>query len=212
MATASRGACTAKITRQPNASTSGPPATSPTTGPPATTSDQKPRARDRRSGVNIRLISASELGPVAAPMVAPSTRNAISDGPDHARAVSATNTVAPTMPIRYTRRWPCRSPSFPAVVPVRATAMVGPEISQTSDSTDAPRSWAISGRLTARIVMVLDTQNAPNRTVQVTSHGRSDPLPLSAGPVGRRRNSIDHGTTASSSTPGASTATSVIGS
>ena len=51
----------------------GPPATSPTTGP---RHDQRPEAQSPGPafGVNIRLISASELGPVAAPMVAPSTR------------------------------------------------------------------------------------------------------------------------------------------
>jgi hypothetical protein len=46
----------------------------------------------------MRLMSASEDGPVAAPIVAPRTRKAISDGPDQAIAVSATNTVAPTIP------------------------------------------------------------------------------------------------------------------
>ena len=46
--------------------------------------------------------------------------------------------------------------------------MVGPEISQTRLSTEAPRSVAICGRLTARIVIVLATQNVPNSTVAVT--------------------------------------------
>ena len=47
---------------------------------------------------------ASELGPVAAPIVAPMTLKAISDPPDQARAASTENTAAPKMPTRYTRR------------------------------------------------------------------------------------------------------------
>jgi len=58
---------------------------------------------------------------------------------------------------------------LPAVVPVRAMAMVGPLMSHTRLSADVPRSRAMRGRLTARIVMVLDTQKAPSRTVQATS-------------------------------------------
>src|SRR5690606_37346694 len=125
------GAWAQKMTLQPTASTSGPPSARPTTGPPATTSDQNPSALERSAGRNSRLMIASEQGPATAPSAAPATRNAMSDPPDHAIAQASENSAAPDMPSRYTRRWPWRSPSLPAVVPISANATVGPEMTHT---------------------------------------------------------------------------------
>ena len=46
------------------------------------------------------MISAIDVGPVAAPGIEPSTRIAISAGPLHANAVSSAPMVKPTKPSR----------------------------------------------------------------------------------------------------------------
>lgn len=114
---------------------------------------------------------AIDDGPAAAPAIAPSTRNATRDGPSHATTESAANTADATMPQRYRRRWPCRSPRRPAAVVTSAFARIGPEINHTKVAASTPRSLAITGRLTARIVKLIPTANAPVSTTATTSHG-----------------------------------------
>jgi hypothetical protein len=99
-ATSAIGVCSRKIARQPMASTSGPPATSPSTGAPAPTSDHHPIALTRSSSGNARMINAIDAGPVAAPGMAPSVRIAMSDEPFQARAVRNVATVKPARPMR----------------------------------------------------------------------------------------------------------------
>ena len=69
---------------------------------------------------------------------------------------------------RHAVRAPRLRPGHLHLLVVRASAIVGPEISQTRLSTDASRSTAICGRLTARIVIVLATQKVPKSTTAVT--------------------------------------------
>src|SRR5690349_13094368 len=80
-----------KIHRQPNVSKIGTPAKTPITGPQAPTIDQYPIACTRRSRGNIRLMIAIDAGPTAAPVAAPSVRNAISEPALHATAVRPAN-------------------------------------------------------------------------------------------------------------------------
>ncbi len=89
-----------KMTRQPNASTIGPPITTPITGAPAPIIDQNPSAFTRCSRGNTRLMMANEAGPVAAPSTAPSTRNRMSDPAFQASALHAAMTAAPNRPTR----------------------------------------------------------------------------------------------------------------
>ena len=62
------------------------------------------------------------------------------------------------------------SPSFPAVVPVMPTARIGPEMTQVSVDGVDPRSAAMAGMLTARMVMENTTVNRPSSTTAVTIH------------------------------------------
>ena len=73
------------MTRQPNISTSGVPATTPSTGAPAVTKLQYPSGLTRSSARNIRLIYAIAEGPVAAPAAADNVRNTISETAFHAK-------------------------------------------------------------------------------------------------------------------------------
>jgi len=95
-----RGTWAMKMARHPNASTIGPPATTPSTGAPAPTIDQNPSALTRCSLGKMRLMMANEAGPVAAPSTAPSTRKAMSDPALHATALAAAMHAAPNRPHR----------------------------------------------------------------------------------------------------------------
>ncbi len=89
-----------KMDRQPKASTTGPPATSPMTGAPAPTNDHHPIALTRSSSGNACMISAIDAGPIAAPGSDPIVRIAMSEGPFHANAVQAAPIVNPAKPSR----------------------------------------------------------------------------------------------------------------
>ena len=94
------------IGRQPTASISGPPITSPIAGEPAATSDHQPIALARSPRVYTLLISAMEEGIVAPPIITARPRSAISDTGSHANTVTAVIAVEIVNPVRNTRRWP----------------------------------------------------------------------------------------------------------
>ena len=85
------------------------------------------------------MIIAIDAGPVAAPAIAATTRNAISDGASHANAVAAVAIANPDRPSRYTRRWPWTSPIFPSTGIASASARNGPVIAKVRIDADASR-------------------------------------------------------------------------
>src|ERR1044072_7266207 len=110
-------------------------------------------------------------GPVAAPVAAPSVRKRISEPALQATAVSAANTHTPPIDQAYTRRWPCRSPSLPMAGPTTAKESSGPVTTQVTVLVSLPRSPAIRGMETDRIVIVKPTENRPNSDTTNTAHG-----------------------------------------
>lgn len=98
--------CRRNSTRQPHTSINRPPSTSPIAGDAAATMAQYPMALARRSGGYSELMSAMDVGPVAAPITWVRVRQAMSEPASHAVAVRAVVTVASAKPTRKTRRCP----------------------------------------------------------------------------------------------------------
>src|SRR5581483_3420870 len=169
--TVASGTGATKIHRHPNASTAGPRATTPTTGAPAPTIDHQPSACARRSEGNIRLMMASDDGPSAAPMAAPSARHAMRTPTLGDSAVNAAKTDTPARLHRYTVRWPRRSPSLPAAGPNTANISSGAVTTHVTVDSVECSSVAMRGIDVARIVMVNPTENSPNRQVASTRYG-----------------------------------------
>ena len=117
------------------------------------------------------MMMAIDAGPTAAPVAAPRVRKAISAPALHAAAVRAANTDTHAIEIPYTRRCPCRSPSFPMAGPTTAKASSGPVTTQVTVLVSLPSSSAMRGIDTDRMVMVKPTENSPNRATESTTHG-----------------------------------------
>ncbi|GIU89922.1 MAG: hypothetical protein KatS3mg010_1021 [Acidimicrobiia bacterium] len=114
------------------------------------------------------MMSAIDVGPVAAPPSAASTRSTTSAGALHANAQAKVRTANVEKPRRYTRRWPCTSPSFPNIGIAIASVSSGPLTTQVSTLSLAPRSSAIFGIDTASTVMVKPAANIPVRDATST--------------------------------------------
>ena len=86
--------------------------------------------------------------------------------------------------------------------PTTAKARSGPVTTQVTVLVSLPSSSAIRGIDTDRIVIVKPTENSPNSATVSTSHGYRG-LPATRSCT-RSRSMSGHGTTATSSAPGAS--------
>ncbi len=159
------------IGRQPTASISGPPSTSPIAGEPAATNDHQPMALARAAGVWTLLISAIDDGMVPAPITTARPRSTISEYGSHASVVAAVTIVEIVKPVTNTRRWPYRSPSLPRIGRAMADARTGPEMTQATSVSLASKSSAMVGMLTASNVIGNVVANIPVRQVSSTQRG-----------------------------------------
>ena len=76
--------------------------------------------------------------------------------------------VATTKPIKYTRRWPYKSPSLPSSGADTACASMGAVMTHAIVETWLSRSSAIDLSDTPRMVIVNVVANPPARQVQST--------------------------------------------
>ena len=77
--------------------------------------------------------------------------------------MSRENTAAPANPIRYIRRWPWRSPSFPAIGVNTAKASRGPAITHVTTDTLESRSSAMVASAAESTVIVNELHATPVR-------------------------------------------------
>ena len=150
-----------KSVRQLVASMRGPPTTTPSAGDAASTALHTPATEVRSWSGNAFIMSASADGPVEEAKAWATMRAPISNAALGAAAVTNDMIAAPVNPMRYIRRCPWRSPSFPAIGVKTAKASSGPAITQVTVLVVEPRSSAMSGKAAERTVIVNELAATP---------------------------------------------------
>ena len=138
-------------------------------------------------------------GPVAAPAVAASVRNKISDHAFQDTTDSTEKKVAKVIPSTNTRLCPQRSPAFPYAGPTTPNASIGAVITQLKMNAVVFRSFAMVSSETTSKVIGNDTVNRQVRITMSVAHDRVMPTLRTT----RCAKSVGHGTTPTSSTPAA---------
>ena len=132
------------------------------TAAPEVTAPIRALARTRSPGGLTRNSSATAVGTVAAAPAWDRVRAAMRLVAFHASGVPRANTMAVTIPARYTRRCPNRSPSRPNSGVHTAAASSGAVVTQTTVEGREPRSSAIGWTAIVRIVEGNAVVNSPS--------------------------------------------------